>query len=51
VAVENIGDDLGWLGRFWATDGPASAQLTHDLVGWSATGPSLLTDLATGSYF
>jgi hypothetical protein len=48
--VEQLGPPL-WLGRFWGFDGPASAQLTRDLLGWEPTGPGLMADLKQGHYF
>jgi nucleoside-diphosphate-sugar epimerase len=51
VTLEEAGQYVGWLGRFWATDGPASAQITHDLLGWQPTGPGLIADLKEGHYF
>jgi nucleoside-diphosphate-sugar epimerase len=42
---------VGWLGGFWGLDGPASSQLTRDLLGWRPTGPGLLDDLRAGHYF
>ncbi len=51
VTPEQIGDYLGFLGRFWGFDGPASAQITRDLLGWQPTGPGLIADLEAGHYF
>jgi nucleoside-diphosphate-sugar epimerase len=51
VPPEQAGHYVGWLGRFWATDGPASSQLTRDLLGWHPTRPSLIADLKAGHYF
>lgn len=51
VTEAEVADYLGFLGTFWATDGPAAAQITHDLVGWSPTHATWLDDLAAGSYF
>lgn len=51
VTAAEAGDYVGWLGRFWATDGPASAELTRSLVGWEPNGPGLLDDLEAGHYF
>ncbi len=39
------------LGHFVALDSPASAAVTRELLGWEATGPSLLEDLDEGHYF
>ncbi|TDD62736.1 SDR family oxidoreductase [Kribbella antibiotica] len=42
---------LGWLGGFFAMDLPTSSTATKELLGWTPTGPTLLEDLATASYF
>lgn len=47
----DISDYLGVLGTFWSTDGPASAEITRDLVGWIPQHPTWLDDLRAGSYF
>jgi nucleoside-diphosphate-sugar epimerase len=44
-------DYLGFLGGFWGFDGPASAQLTRELLGWQPTRPGLIADLDEGHYF
>ncbi len=51
VNRSEVGDYLGFLSRFWSTDGPASAQLTHELVGWAPTRATWLEDLASDAYF
>lgn len=51
VTPERAGDYVGWLGRFWAVDGPASARITRDLLGWEPTGPGLIAELKEGHYF
>jgi nucleoside-diphosphate-sugar epimerase len=51
VTPEQAGEYVGWLGRFWGLDGPASAQITRDLLGWRPTGPGLVADLKEGHYF
>lgn len=42
---------VGFLGWFWGVDGPASAQITHDLLGWETARPGLIADLKEGHYF
>jgi nucleoside-diphosphate-sugar epimerase len=42
---------VGFLGGFWGFDGPASAQITRDLLGWEPTRPGLIADLKAGHYF
>jgi nucleoside-diphosphate-sugar epimerase len=51
VTPEQIGDYLGFLGGFWGFDGPASARITRDLLGWQPTRPGLIADLKQGHYF
>ncbi|MGD0700293.1 MAG: SDR family oxidoreductase [Trebonia sp.] len=51
VTPEEAGEYVGFLGRFWGVDGPASAQITRDLLGWEPTGPGLIADLKEGFYF
>ncbi|QMU68818.1 SDR family oxidoreductase [Streptacidiphilus sp. P02-A3a] len=51
VTPDRAGAYLGWLGGFWGLDGPATAQLTRDLLGWQPTRPGLITDLTSGHYF
>jgi nucleoside-diphosphate-sugar epimerase len=42
---------VGFLGGFWGIDGPASAQITRDLLGWEPTHSGLIADLKEGHYF
>jgi nucleoside-diphosphate-sugar epimerase len=51
VAPEQAGEYIGFLGGFWGTDGPASAELTRDLAGWQPAGRGLIVDLKEGHYF
>ena len=51
VLPEQAGDYVGFLGGFWGFDGPASAQLTRELLGWEPTRPGLIADLKEGHYF
>lgn len=51
VAAEQAEEYLGFLGWFWGFDGPASAALTQDLLGWRPTRPGLIADLESGHYF
>jgi nucleoside-diphosphate-sugar epimerase len=44
-------DHFGPLGRFFALDLPARSELTRARYGWEPTGPTLLEDLASGTYF
>jgi nucleoside-diphosphate-sugar epimerase len=56
LGVESIEPDravehFGWIGRFFALDLPASSAATRARFGWTPTAPTLLEDLAGGSYF
>ena len=51
VTPEQAGEYVGFLGRFWAVDGPASAQITRELLGWEPTRQGLIADLEEGHYF
>ena len=51
VTPEQAGEYVGFLGGFWGFDGPASAQITRDLLGWQPTRPGLIADLKEGRYF
>ena len=51
VAPDRIGEYVSFLGDFWGFDGPASAQITHDLVGWKPEQSGLIDDLRQGHYF
>jgi nucleoside-diphosphate-sugar epimerase len=51
VTPDQAGDYVGFLGGFWGFDGPASAQITRDLLGWEPTRTGLIADLKEGHYF
>ncbi|WP_066373344.1 SDR family oxidoreductase [Herbidospora mongoliensis] len=51
VTAEQAGEYVGFLGGFWGIDGPASAKITRDLLGWEPTRPGLIADLEEGHYF
>jgi hypothetical protein len=51
VTPEQAGEYVGFLGGFWGFDGPSSAQITRDLLGWEPTHPGLIADLKEGHYF
>ncbi len=50
IAPEDARDHFGFLGTFFAMDLSSSSALTQELLGWTPTGPTLLDDLASGSY-
>jgi nucleoside-diphosphate-sugar epimerase len=43
-------DHFGWLGRFFAMDGPASSKQTQERMGWHPAGPGLIADLEQMQY-
>jgi hypothetical protein len=51
VTPERAGEYVGFLGGFWGFDGPASAQITRDLLGWEPTRQGLIAGLKEGHYF
>jgi nucleoside-diphosphate-sugar epimerase len=51
VTPEQAGEYVGRLSRFWGFDGPASARITRDLLGWQPTRPGLIADLKEDHYF
>jgi nucleoside-diphosphate-sugar epimerase len=51
VAPEKALEHIGPLGLFAGLDSPASVAITRELMGWEATGPTLLEDLAEDHYY
>jgi nucleoside-diphosphate-sugar epimerase len=51
IAPEDAIEHFGPLGTFAGMDCPASATVTQELVGWRASGPTLVEDLEQGHYF
>jgi nucleoside-diphosphate-sugar epimerase len=51
VTPEQAGEYVGFLGGFWGFDGPASADITRELLGWEPARPGLIADLKAGHYF
>jgi nucleoside-diphosphate-sugar epimerase len=51
IASEQSSDHFGWLGRFFASDSPASNALTRELLGWQPVQRGLIADLEAGCYF
>jgi len=51
VAPADALEHFSHLGHFVSLDSPATAAITEELVGWKATGPSLLEDLEQDHYF
>ena len=51
LTPEDATTHFGWLGTFFGLDLPTSSTTTQELLGWTPTGPTLLEDLKTTSYF
>ena len=51
VPPEQAGEHFSWLGRFFASDVPASSVATQEQLGWKPVEPSLIEDLEEGHYF
>jgi hypothetical protein len=51
VAAAEVGDHFGWIGAFFALDGPYSSQPTREFLAWSPDQPGLIEDLGEGHYF
>jgi nucleoside-diphosphate-sugar epimerase len=51
ISPENALEPFGPLGLFAGMDFPATATITRELLGWNATGPTLIEDLDEGLYF
>jgi len=47
---EEAAEHFGWIGQFFAMDGPASSAQTRTWLGWRPTQPGLLADLEA-NYF
>jgi nucleoside-diphosphate-sugar epimerase len=48
---EDAAGHFGWLAPFVSIDCPASSAQTRERLGWSATQPSLVSDIDRPSYF
>jgi nucleoside-diphosphate-sugar epimerase len=51
VPADDLAARYGFIGAVFAMDLPASSARTRELLGWTPTGPTLLTDLRGGAYF
>jgi nucleoside-diphosphate-sugar epimerase len=51
ITADEAPEHFGWIGRFFAVDGPASSTETRQLLGWNPTHPTLIEDLEAGYYF
>jgi nucleoside-diphosphate-sugar epimerase len=50
-SLEQAASHFGWLGRFFASDVPASSRRTQELLGWQPKQPGLLSDIERAHYF
>jgi len=48
---EDMADHFGWIGQFFAMDGPASSEWTRKRLNWQPKEPGLLADLDQTHYF
>jgi nucleoside-diphosphate-sugar epimerase len=48
---EEMADHFGWIGQFFAIDGPASSEWTRKQLGWQPMQPRLLADVDQPYYF
>ncbi len=48
---EEAADHFGWIGNFFAIDGPASSAQTREQLGWLPKHVGLIEDLECGTYF
>jgi len=51
IPPERAAEHFGWLGHFIGWDIAASSAKTRETLGWTPTGPSLLSDLEKMRYF
>ena len=50
ITAEEAVERLGFVGRFFGLDTPASSDLTRRRLGWTPTAQGLLADIAAGYY-
>ena len=51
IEPEDVPAHFGFLAMFAGRDAPASSKLTREALGWETTGPGLIEDLETGTFF
>ena len=51
LPVEDAREHFGWFFDFASIDQPASSERTRTDLGWSPTGPDLLSDIRQASYY
>ena len=50
LTPDEAGAHFGWMMMFAATDNPTSSDITRRTLGWTPTGPDLLTDIRESTY-
>jgi len=50
LTPDEVPAHFGWMAMFVALDMPASSAITRERLGWTPTGPSLMSDLAEMDY-
>jgi nucleoside-diphosphate-sugar epimerase len=50
IAPDDAIGHFGHLGPFAGLDFPATSVITQELLGWKATGPTLIEDIDAGHY-
>jgi hypothetical protein len=48
---EEAAGHFGWIGHFFAIDGPASSKQTQEQLGWRPVQAGLISDLDAEHYF
>ncbi len=51
VTPQELQERYGFIGAVFGMDLPARSDRTRELLGWEPTGPTLLDDIRSGSYF
>jgi nucleoside-diphosphate-sugar epimerase len=50
VEPDDVRDQFGWIGTFFAMDLVATSVVTQQLFDWTPTGPTLVEDIGAGAY-
>jgi len=50
IPADQVLDHFGWIGRFFGSPMTATSLKTQQLLGWTPTGPGLITDIDSGAY-
>jgi hypothetical protein len=51
IAPADALEHFGYMALYAGVDGPATASVTQELLGWEPTGPTLLADLEGDHYY